>query len=126
MKLPGIVAAALAIALAGAPPVRAEVSEVRIAQQYGLSYLTFMVMEHNRLLEARARTAGLGEVKVIWFKFSGGNVMNDALLASSLDFANSGVPAFLTLWSASRNTLKVRAETWRELFFPEAHELSGS
>jgi NitT/TauT family transport system substrate-binding protein len=101
--------AVMLIALAVVRPAAAEVKEVRIAQQYGLSYLAFMVMEHNKLLEARAKAAGLGDVNVIWFKFSGGNVMNDALLSGSLDFANSGVPAFLTLWSASRNTLKVRA-----------------
>src|SRR6266545_7713102 len=96
-------------ALVAAGPARAEVKEVRIAQQYGLSYLAFMVMEHNKLLEARAKAAGLGDVKVVWFKFSGGNVMNDALLSGSLDFANSGVPAFLTLWAASRNSLRVKA-----------------
>lgn len=101
--------AALVITLAVTGHARAEVKEVRIAQQYGLAYLAFMVMEHNKLLETRAKAAGLGDIKIVWFKFSGGNVMNDALLSGSLDFANSGVPAFLTLWSASRNTLKVKA-----------------
>ena len=101
--------AAVCIAAGWGAPAAAEVSEIRIAQQYGLAYLPFMVMEHDKLVEAAAKAAGLGEVKVTWFKFSGGNVMNDALLAGTLDFANSGLPAFMTLWAASRNSLRIKA-----------------
>jgi hypothetical protein len=39
------IGAALALAL----PLRAEVSEVRISRQYGLPYLSVVIMEQNRL-----------------------------------------------------------------------------
>lgn len=52
--------AVLLIACTAAAPVRAEVKEVRIAQQYGLSYLAFIVMEHNKLLEAFGGHKGYG------------------------------------------------------------------
>ena len=35
----------------------------------------------------RAAARGLGDIKVTWAKFAGGNVMNEALLSGSLDFA---------------------------------------
>jgi hypothetical protein len=38
-----------ALALALALPLRAEVSEVRISRQYGLPYLSVVIMEQNRL-----------------------------------------------------------------------------
>ncbi|HRD89113.1 MAG TPA: ABC transporter substrate-binding protein, partial [Accumulibacter sp.] len=58
---------------------QAETTEVRLAQQYGISYLPLMQIEQNRLLEKHAAARGLGEIKVTWSKFAGGNVMNDAL-----------------------------------------------
>ncbi|HTP97402.1 MAG TPA: ABC transporter substrate-binding protein [Burkholderiales bacterium] len=109
MPLPKRLLLALGVAAACAVnPARAEVKEVRIAQQPGLSYLAYVVMEHEQLLEKHAKAAGLGEVKIVWFKFSGGNVMNDALLSGSLDIANSGPVPVITMWAATRNTLKVK------------------
>ena len=100
-------AAAAAIAVASAP-ARAELSEVRIAQQYGISYLPLMYMEHQKLLEKYAREAGLGDVKVNWSQFAGGNVMNDALLSGNLQFASGGVGPLVTLWAKTRGNLDVR------------------
>lgn len=71
-------------------PARAEVSEVRIAQQYGVAYLPLMYLEHEKLLEKHAKAAGLDDVKVSWTKFAAGNIMNDALLSDSLHFASGG------------------------------------
>lgn len=82
----------------------AETGEIRVAQQYGISYLPLMVMEQNKLVEKHARTRGLGEIKVSWAKFAGGNVMNDALLSGSLDFASAGVAPAVTLWAKTRGT----------------------
>ena len=70
----------------------AEAAEIRIAQQYGVSYLPTLIVEHQNLVEKQAKAAGLGEVKVTWAKFAGANVMNDALLSSSLDIASAGAP----------------------------------
>src|ERR1043166_7010100 len=96
------------VLMVAAMPAAAEVSELRIAQQFGLTYLPFMVMEHNKLVEKQAKALGAGDIKVTWFKVSGGNVMNDALLSGNLEFANSGLPAFLTMWDKTKDTLGVK------------------
>ena len=48
---------ALALPLAIADAARAEVSEITVAQQYGVSFLPLMVMEDQRLVEKHARPA---------------------------------------------------------------------
>src|SRR5437762_11920609 len=68
---------------------RAEMAEINVAQQYGISYLPLMLMEDKKLIEKHARAAGI-DVKVGWAKFAGGNVMNDALLSGSLQFVSGG------------------------------------
>jgi NitT/TauT family transport system substrate-binding protein len=83
---------------------RAEVAEIRAAQQYGLSYLPLMIMEDSHLLEKHAKSMGLGDVKVSWAKLGGPGAMNDALLAGDLDFGTGGVPALLTLWDKTKGT----------------------
>src|SRR5882672_9086012 len=75
----------------------AEVPRVRVAVQFGITYLPLMIVQEDRLLEKHAKAAGLGDVEVTWQKFSGGNVMNDALLSGNLDFAATGLPSFLIL-----------------------------
>jgi NitT/TauT family transport system substrate-binding protein len=57
---------------------QAEISEVTIAKQYGVSYLPFMLMERDKLIEKYARASGLEELRVNWRTFAGGGVMNDA------------------------------------------------
>jgi len=88
----------LAFALS-ATPARAEVGEIRIAQQYGINYLPLMVMEDRHLIEAQARRLGLPELEVSWSKMSSGAAMNDALLSGSLDVASGGVGPIVTLWA---------------------------
>ena len=93
-------AAALAVILSVSPATaRAEVSEVRVAYQFGLVYLPIMVMQRQQLLEKRAKAAGLGDVTAKYSVLSGGNTMNDALLSDSIHFASGGIPPFLTLWA---------------------------
>lgn len=82
-----------------ATTARAEVGEIRIAQQYGINYLPLMVMEDRHLIEAQARRLGLGDLKVTWSKMSSGAAMNDALLSGSLDIASGGVGPMVTLWA---------------------------
>lgn len=94
--LVGMVGAAL---FAAAAPSRAEVSELRIAQQYGINYLPLMVMEDRHLIEAQAKRAGLGDVNVTWSKMASGAAMNDGLLSGSLDIASGGVGPIITLWA---------------------------
>ena len=87
---------------------RGEMSEINVAQQYGIGYLPLMIMEEQKLIEKHAKAAGI-DVKVGWAKFAGGNVMNDALLSGSLQFASGGVGPFVTLWSRTKGNLDVKA-----------------
>jgi NitT/TauT family transport system substrate-binding protein len=98
---------ALVLALAS-PGARAEMSEIKVAQQYGIGYLTLMLMEEQKLIEKYAKAAGV-DVTVGWSKFAGGNVMNDALLSGSLQFASGGVGPFVTLWSRTKGNLDVKS-----------------
>ena len=97
-----------ACALAATVPARAEMSEINVAQQYGISYLPLMLMEEQKLIEKYAKASGV-DVKVGWAKFAGGSVMNDALLSGGLQFASGGVAPFVTLWSRTRGNLDVKA-----------------
>jgi NitT/TauT family transport system substrate-binding protein len=103
----GLTAASL-LAL-GAAPAKAEVGEVTIAKQYGLLFLPLIIMEQNRMMEKQAEALGVPNLKVNWQRMTGGNVMNDALLSGSLDFASGGVPPFIILWSKTQGNLDVRA-----------------
>ena len=85
---------------------RAEVKEVRLAKQYGLSYLSLIVMEEQKLIEKHAKKAGLGDVKVSWATFSSGSVMNDALLSGGVDYASGGVAPLLKLWDKTKGEVK--------------------
>jgi NitT/TauT family transport system substrate-binding protein len=104
----GVLASTFASAVA-----RAEASAVRISYGYGILYLPLMVMDREQLLEKRAKAAGVGDVKVEWKTFDGGNVINDAMLAGALDIAGIGVPGFLTLWAKAKDNpaLEVRGLT---------------
>ena len=99
----------LAATLIALPAIAwAELSEIKVAKQYGISYLPLMLMEDGKLIEKHARAAGI-EVKVTWATFAGGNVMNDALLSNSLQIASGGVGPLIILWSRTRDNLDVRA-----------------
>ena len=90
------------------PLLRAELAEIKVAQQYGIGYLPLMLMEEQKLVEKHAKAAGI-DVKVGWAKFAGGNVMNDALLSNSLQVASGGVAPLITIWSKTRGNLDVKA-----------------
>src|SRR5438874_1712700 len=108
MKAPDcVVALAVAIVALTSLPARAEMAEIAVAQQYGIGYLTLMLMEEKKLIEKHAKAAGV-DVKVGWAKFAGGNVMNDALLSGNLQFASGGVGPLVTLWARTRGNLDVR------------------
>ncbi len=87
---------------------RGEMSEIKVAQQFGISYLPLMLMEEQKLIEKHAKAAGV-DVSVSWARFAGGNVMNDALLSNSLQFASGGVGPLVTLWSRTKGNLDVKA-----------------
>lgn len=90
-------------------PARAEIGEVRIAQQFGLVYLPLIVARNQKLIEKRAAEAGLPDLKVNWVRLSGGASVNDALLSGSIEFGTAGLGPLLTLWDKTRSNLDVRA-----------------
>ena len=90
------------------PAAHAEMSEIRVAQQYGIGYLPLMIMEDQKLIEKHAKAAGIA-ITVGWSKFASGAVMNDALLSDSLQFASGGVGPLVTLWAKTRGNLDVKA-----------------
>jgi NitT/TauT family transport system substrate-binding protein len=90
-------------------PLRAEVSEVRISKQYGLPYLTVVIVEQQRLIEKHAKLLGLGDVKVNWVTIGSGGTSTDSLLAGNLDFVTSGISNMLLLWSRTGGQVKAVA-----------------
>jgi NitT/TauT family transport system substrate-binding protein len=99
---------AVAIGL-GLAPAAAEVSELKIAKQYGISYLPLMLMEADRLIEKRAAADGTSDLKVEWVTLAGGAPMNDAILSGSLHFASGGVGPLATIWARTKGSNDVKA-----------------
>jgi NitT/TauT family transport system substrate-binding protein len=101
--------AALTAAVLSTLPARAEVTEVRLARQFGVVYAPILIMEHQKLIEKHAAAKGMPDLKVNWTQFAGPAVMNDAILSNSIDFTAQGVPSLATLWDRTRNTIGVKA-----------------
>jgi len=92
----------LTLLLPALPARAAEVREVRIAQQFGLSYLPVHVVVEQKLIEKHARAAGLGEIKVALAKLGSGAAMNDALISGGVDVGFAGTTLLLNVWDKSR------------------------
>lgn len=87
---------------------QAEVGEISVAQQYGVSFLPLMVMERDRLVEKRARAEGLGDVKVNWVSVAGPSVMNDGVISGAIQFIAVGAPSLITLWDKTKSNVQVK------------------
>ncbi|HEX4553973.1 MAG TPA: ABC transporter substrate-binding protein [Xanthobacteraceae bacterium] len=85
----------------------AQTKTIRIAKQFGISYLPLTIMEEKKLLEAQGRQMGL-DLKTEWVQFTGGPPMNEAIISGNLDFASGGVGPLLTIWSKTRGNLGVK------------------
>ncbi len=97
-------AAAAGLALLAAGQARAEVKEIKAAQQYGLSSLPLMIMEDGKLVEKHAKALGLPELTVSWVKLGNPGAITEGLVSGGLDFGSGGVPSLLTLWSRTQGT----------------------
>jgi NitT/TauT family transport system substrate-binding protein len=86
-------------------PASAEVSEVKLAMQYGLGHLPLMVMRDKKLVEKHLKEEGLTSTTK-YFQLAGSAAMNDALLSGSVDFTSGGLTGIATLWSASKGRVK--------------------
>ena len=105
---PTLLVIAAAFLFAGS--ANAETRTVRIATQYGISYLPLTIMAEKNLLEAEGKKRGL-DLKVDWVRFTGGPPMNEALISGNLDFASGGVGPMVTIWARTKNNLKVMGIT---------------
>jgi NitT/TauT family transport system substrate-binding protein len=84
------------------PPAAAELKELVIAQQPGISYLNLIVMKEQKLIEKYAKAAGLGDVKVTWQAINSGQAMNEALNTEKLHIAAGGVAPLIFAWANSQ------------------------
>lgn len=99
--------AALAFATGDAT---AQTRTVRIATQYGISYLPLTIMAEKKLLESEGKKLGL-DLATDWVRFTGGPPMNEALISGNLDFASGGVGPMVTIWARTKGNLKVKGVT---------------
>ena len=100
-----IVALLLAAVANGA---NAEVTEISVAQQYGVSFLPLMVMEREKLVEKHAKALGLPDLKANWVSVAGPSVMNDGVISGAIQFIAVGAPSLITLWDKTKNNVQVK------------------
>jgi NitT/TauT family transport system substrate-binding protein len=81
----------------------AEANVVRVAKQFGVGYMQYMVMQELKLIEKQAKAAGL-DITTEWATFRSSDVMNDALISGSVDFVSLGIPGIITISSKTRGT----------------------
>lgn len=74
----------------------------------GVGFAPLQMMREFELIEKHAAAAGIDDLTVQWIDLGGPAVMNDALLAGSVDFIAAGPPAFITLWDRTRGSIDVR------------------
>jgi NitT/TauT family transport system substrate-binding protein len=103
----GPLLAALAIFALASTAAKAEPRVVRIATQYGISYLPLTIMAEKKLLESEGKKLGL-DLGTDWVRFTGGPPMNEALISGNLDFASGGVGPMVTIWARTKANLKVK------------------
>ena len=95
--------AAMSAALIVPTAALAEATIVRVAKQFGIGYMQYMVMQELKLVEKHAKAAGL-DVATEWATFRSSDVMNDALISGSVDFVSLGVPGIITIYSKTKGT----------------------
>nr|WP_245408764.1 ABC transporter substrate-binding protein [Variibacter gotjawalensis] len=97
----------VAAALTAAFIATASAQTVRIAKQFGISYLPLTVMEERRLLEEHGKKLGL-DIKTEWVRFTSGTPMNEAILSGNLDIASGGVGPLLTAWGRTKANVGIK------------------
>lgn len=98
-----LAAAALALATI---PAHAE-GRLRIAEQYGVTYLLLNIAQDQKLIEKHGRQQGL-DIKVEWTQISGGPAANGALLSGAVDVVGAGVGPLLTIWDRTTGKQNVK------------------
>ena len=102
-----LAATAVLAAAVAAPSVQAKEGQLRIAQQFGIVYLLLNVAQEQKLIEKHGKARGV-DIQVELLQFSGGPVINDALLAGKVDIAGAGVGPLFTLWDRTKGKQNVK------------------
>src|SRR5258708_3742178 len=97
---------ALGLALAGAPALAQQKSEIALSRQPGIFYMPSHIMEKQKLIEKHAAALGVPGVTTKWINLSGGGAQTDALLAGGVDILNTGTGNLLLLWDRTRGGVK--------------------
>ena len=98
---------ALAVGMtAGA--THAEMSEIKIAQQYAASFLPLMIMERDGLVEKHAKALGIPDLNANWVKLGGPSVLNDGVISGAIQFIAVGPPSLITLWDKTKGNVQVK------------------
>lgn len=106
----GVLLVCLGLFTGNPVPASAESDQVVFADQIGLLYLPLRVVVESKLIEKHAKADGLGDIKVVMRKFSGGGAVNTAILSGNVDIAAGGIPPLLKIWDRTKGTpLEVRA-----------------
>jgi NitT/TauT family transport system substrate-binding protein len=98
--------AMLGAAMASPSAARAQVRELRVMVQYGLSYLPVMLMEDEGIFAEEARKRGIGDVKLTLLRVSGSNSINEGLLAGTTDMGAMGTPSLHIAYEKTRGAIK--------------------
>ncbi len=98
----------LLAALLASGAAHATDSKIRIAEQFGLSYLPLRVAIDQHLIERQAAKLGLAEATVEVVQLGSGAAVNDAIISGGVDLAMAGASVLLTLWdkTVGRNAVK--------------------
>lgn len=85
----------------------ANAMDVKIAQEYGISYLPLTLMKVQNLLVKRGKQEGI-QITPHWLSFTGGPPMNEALISGNLNIASGGVAPMLIIGDRTRGNLEVK------------------
>ncbi|MGE0310772.1 MAG: ABC transporter substrate-binding protein [Lautropia sp.] len=107
-RLKTVLLATLAGCTLLATPLRAEVSQVRVAKGFGVGYLPLLAMEHEKLFEKHAKAAGLPDSKADWIVLDGGTNQAQLLIAGNLEVSSGGLGPLITIWGKTKGNLDVK------------------
>jgi NitT/TauT family transport system substrate-binding protein len=106
----GLIGALMAMLVIGWPVTASAQAQgkVRIAQQFGLSYLPLHVALELKLIEKHATALGQADAIVEVVRLASGTAVNDAIISGNIDVAMAGLTVLLNLRDKTlgQNTVK--------------------
>ncbi|MYN06502.1 ABC transporter substrate-binding protein [Pseudoduganella aquatica] len=101
------IAAAIAAATLGLSAQAQAEGRIRIAEQFGVTYLLLNIAQDQKLIEKHGKQQGI-DIVVERTQLSGGPAINDALLSGNIDIASAGVGPLLTIWDRTSGKQNVK------------------